>query len=53
MNFFTEEHEEYEINFRIIRFALKGGGYECLITNLPKEDFATEEIKELYHLRWE
>ena len=27
----------YEINFRIIRFALKGGGYECLITNLPKE----------------
>lgn len=53
MNFFTEEHEEYEINFRIIRFALKGGGYECLITNLPKEDFATEEIKELYRLRWE
>lgn len=40
------------MNFRIIRFALNGGGYECLITNLTKEEFTTEEIKELCHLRW-
>ena len=52
MDFFTEEHEGYEIHFRLIRFSLKGGGYECLITNLSKEEFTTEEIKEIYRLRW-
>lgn len=52
MDFFTEEHEGYEIHFRIVRLALKGGGYECLITNLSKEEFTTEDIKELYRLRW-
>lgn len=53
MDFFTEEHEGYEIYFRIIRFALKTGEYECLITNLSKEEFSTEDMKELYRLRWE
>ena len=52
MDFFTKEHEGYEIHFRIVRFALNGGGYECLITNLSKEEFTTEDIKELYRLRW-
>ncbi|MFR5665259.1 MAG: transposase [Enterocloster bolteae] len=26
--------------------------YECTITNLPVEDFPSEEIKKLYGLRW-
>lgn len=51
MDFFTPEHEEYEIQFRIIRFALNDG-YECLITNLSKTEFPTEEVKKLYRLRW-
>lgn len=51
MDFFTPEHEDYEIRFRIIRFALNNG-YECLVTNLSKEEFPTDEIKKLYRLRW-
>ena len=51
LDFFTPEHEGYEIRFRIIRFALNSG-YECLVTNLSKEEFPTDEVRKLYQLRW-
>ena len=27
--------------------------YECIVTNLDKDEFTIQDIKELYHLRWE
>ena len=42
----------YEMKFRIVRFPIADGSYECIITNLPPEDFSPEDIKELYHMRW-
>lgn len=45
-------HMFYPINFRILRFHIGKNNYECIITNLPKDEFSTEEIKELYAKRW-
>ena len=45
-------HWFYEMNLRIVRFPIADGSYECIITNLPPEEFPPEDIKELYHMRW-
>ena len=42
----------YTLNFRVVRFAISEDSYECIITNLPKEEFPTEEIKKIYAMRW-
>ena len=42
----------YYICFRIVRFQLPTGGYETIYTNLPREDFTHEELREIYHMRW-
>lgn len=42
----------YILNFRVVRFAISEDSYECIITNLPKEEFPTEEIKKIYAMRW-
>lgn len=39
------------MRFRVVRFRLDTGEYETLATNLG-DDFTTEDIKMLYHLRW-
>lgn len=44
--------EEYPIELRVVRIEVKKGEYECLITNLPPEEFSPDDLKELYHLRW-
>lgn len=41
-----------KISLRMVRIRLENGDYEVLATNLPYEIFSTEEIGELYHLRW-
>lgn len=41
----------YPIRFRIVRFVISENDYEVLITNLPKEEFSTIKIKEMYHMR--
>lgn len=41
-----------KISLRLVRVYLENGDYEVLATNLPYEAFSTEEIGELYHLRW-
>jgi len=46
------ENKFYPISFRIVRFQISDSGYETIITNLDKEEFPVEKIKELYHLRW-
>lgn len=43
----------YEMTFRVIRFQLEGGGYECIITNLPKEDYPAESFIKVYFVRWD
>lgn len=46
------QNKFYPICFRIVRFRISEDAYECIITNLDKEQFPSEKIKELYHLRW-
>ena len=43
----------YVLSFRVVRFQLSSGGYECLVTNLPKEEFPSDALKILYHRRWD
>ncbi|UUX33913.1 IS4 family transposase [Fundicoccus culcitae] len=41
----------YELTLRVVRFKLSENTYQCLITNLD-ESFTSNDLKELYHLRW-
>ena len=45
-------HQFYEMQMRIVRFPISEDAYECVITNLPAEEFSSADIRELYHLRW-
>ena len=47
------EEDFYEMDIRIIRIKIGEGEYECLATNLDRDSFTMDDIKELYHLRWE
>jgi len=40
------------LQFRILKFPLGNGVYEYIATNLPREQFSINTIKELYNLRW-
>lgn len=51
-DFFNEDNPYYEVHYRVVRFQLDNGNYVSIITNLPRDEFSVEEIKELYHLRW-
>lgn len=42
----------YELSFRIVRFPISDSTYECIVTNLPADEFPPERIKELYFSRW-
>ncbi|MBR5289486.1 MAG: IS4 family transposase [Erysipelotrichaceae bacterium] len=42
----------YEFHSRIVRFKISEDSYECIMTNLDRNEFSSEEIKELYHKRW-
>lgn len=42
----------YTLNFRVVRFAISEDSYECIITNLPREEFPANEIKKVYAMRW-
>lgn len=51
---YADLHEKpfYPMDFRVVRFAIAENSYECVITNLPQEEFPMEEIKKLYAMRW-
>lgn len=52
-DFFEKDHPFYTIHFRVVRFKLEDSHtYESIVTNLDREEFSIEEIKELYHMRW-
>ena len=42
----------YTMKLRVVRFQLSSGEYETIITTLPRFVFSTQDIKELYHMRW-
>lgn len=44
--------ETYPLSFRVTRFELSEGTYECLVTNLPSDQFPSQRLKELYFARW-
>lgn len=44
--------DTYTLSFRVVRFPLANGSYECVVTNLPRDEFPPERIKELYEARW-
>lgn len=46
-------YDTYELAFRIIRFSLTESTYECIVANLPRDEFPPERIKELYYTRWD
>ena len=46
------EKGTYSINFRVVRFPISDNSYEVIITNLSKNEFPAQKIKEIYHMRW-
>lgn len=45
-------YDTYELSFRILRFPISTSTYECIVTNLPRDEFPVERIKTLYNARW-
>jgi len=44
--------DTYELSFRVVRFPLSNSSYECIVTNLPADEFPPQRIEELYSKRW-
>ena len=51
-DFLSKDNLYYDFNCRIVRFKINKDSYECIVTNLSREEISVEEIKELYHMRW-
>jgi hypothetical protein len=51
---FCDLHDNkfYPISFRVVRVLLPNGEYESLITNLDAAEFPSDELREIYRLRW-
>ncbi len=44
--------DTYDLSFRVIRFPISKNTFECIVTNLPQDEFPPERIKLLYFARW-
>lgn len=42
-------YDTYELALRIVRFPISDSTYECIVTNLPRNEFPPERIKNIYH----
>lgn len=42
----------YDLNFRMVRFAISEDSYETIITNLDAKSYPPTRLKELYASRW-
>lgn len=51
-DYLSKESPFYDIKFRVARFPISEDTYECIITNLPEDEFDISEIKKLYQMRW-
>lgn len=49
---YWDQNEFYPLTLRIVRFPLSADTYECVITNLPNDEFPPDELKKLYAMRW-
>lgn len=47
-----EPIKSYPLSFRIVRFPITDDTYETVITNLDKQQFPPDKLKQLYALRW-
>ena len=47
-----KSEDTYTMSFRITRFSIADDSYEMLVTNLDRSEFSTNDLKEIYHLRW-
>ena len=46
-----EDAQLFELYFRIVRFKVNENLYETVLTNLDKNDYTPEKLKELYNSR--
>lgn len=46
-------YSTYELNFRIVRFPISESSFECIVTNLPRDEFPLSRIKTIYNARWD
>ena len=44
--------DTYDLSFRIVRFPISEDTYECIVTNLPQDEFPLERIKQIYFSGW-
>lgn len=44
--------DTYTMTLRFVRFPISDTEHECLVTNLPVEEFTLERLKKLYFRRW-
>ena len=51
-DYMSKEDPWYEFNCRTVRFKITEDTYECIITNLDRTKFSSEDVKELYNKRW-
>ncbi len=51
-DFISDPHDVYELSLRVVRFPISDNKYEAIITNLDRNDFPPDAIKELYNERW-
>lgn len=49
---FFDEDMMYDIEFRVVRFRLPNGSYVCVATNLSREEFDMDDLREIYRRRW-
>lgn len=47
-----KESKLYALHFRTVRVKISEDAYETIYTNLDREQFPPEKIKEIYHMRW-
>lgn len=50
-DFSDDDNPVYSLTFRIVRFKLDSGKFQCIITNLFN-GFSSKDIAHLYQLRW-
>lgn len=52
-DFLDDEHEYYEMKFRVVRFKVpETNQYECIVTNIDSNQLSADDIKYIYNLRW-
>lgn len=44
--------DTYDLSFRVVRFPISDHTFECIVTNLPPDEFPSARIKLLYFARW-